>query len=100
MPAKKPHHIMTATLTNGREYHLLLPNRTNPKNPSAIIFKNGEAVPVSSDVIDHLKQHACDVETVTVVGGRKKQQRNCKFEFQHNKDTATDETSIAAKLEA
>jgi hypothetical protein len=81
MPAKKQHHTMTATLINGREYHLLLPNPANPKNPSAIIFKNGEAVPVSSHVIDHLKEHACDVETITVAGGRKEQRRNCKFEF-------------------
>lgn len=97
MPAKKPHHTMTATLINGREYHLLLPNPANPKNPSAIIFKNGEAVPVSSHVIDHLKEHACDAEVVTVPGGRKEQRRNCKFKF-HPIEGAAPKGATAAAL--
>ena len=77
MPVK---HTHTATLIQGRVYRLMIPNAAEPQNPSSLVFERGKPVPVTPEIMAHLKTHAVRQVTVGKAAGRKEQRSECQFE--------------------
>ncbi|PRY19290.1 hypothetical protein CLV78_1256 [Aliiruegeria haliotis] len=76
-----PKPEFNATLTKGR-YTLLTPNEANPNQPGAIVFEEGEPVPVSADTKEYLEQNAVDAVDYRVNARKTETRFECKFTFE------------------
>lgn len=68
----------TATLKHGRTYTLM---PIGPEMPEPIMFKNGEAVPVTQEIQQHLEQHATFDQEARYSDGRIERTKICSFAF-------------------
>lgn len=78
--SKTPKNVANAILTDGRLYALMMPNAETPTLPTTHTFMNGEAKPITQEIMDALQERAVDL--VSVGSGRnQKEESRCKFEF-------------------
>ncbi len=80
--------IENATLRYGRTYTLM---PIGPEMSNPILFRNGEPVPVTQEIREHLEQHATFDQEARYSDGRIERTKVCSFEFNPTSEQLDDQ---------